>query len=96
MKSILGVLLILGGVVLGAYVGVWVCLVGGIVGLVSAVNMLIDKEGLDGMLVAFSILKIMFAGFFGYISVVVGFFSGAALLASDSPKKRNRKKKKTT
>ncbi len=71
MKKLFAALLFIIGVVVGLYVGVWVLFVGGILGFVSAVNQLIDGTGLDGMLIVWSTLKMMFASFVGYISGMI-------------------------
>lgn len=80
MKVILGVVMIALGIVFGAYVGLWLMLAGGILGLVDVVNQLIEGSGLDGMLIVISVLKIMFAGLIGYVSAIVGILPGIAIL----------------
>jgi len=71
LKTVLGVVGILVGVALGAYVGLWVCFIGGIIGLINAVVDITNGLGVDAMLIGFSIFKIMIAGLAGYISAVV-------------------------
>lgn len=71
MKRLVGGFLIALGIILGLYVGVWFCFVGGIIGLVDVVNKLIDGNGLDGALIAWSIVKIMFAGLSGYLAAII-------------------------
>jgi hypothetical protein len=80
MKTILGILLFIGGIALGIYVGLWVCFVGGILGLVEVVNGMIDGNGVDGMLIVWSILKMMFASFLGYLSAVALVLPGLHLM----------------
>lgn len=82
MNKLFGVLLIMLGVVLGLYVGVWILFVGGILDLVDVVNLLIDDSGLDGMLVVWGVLKMMFAGFVA-ICAYVGVIPGVHLLTKD-------------
>jgi hypothetical protein len=67
LKNIIGVILLIASVVLGIYVGFWLCFIGGIIGLIEVIK----SNNIDGMLVAINILKIMFAGFLGYGSALV-------------------------
>lgn len=64
-KEITGLGLIVGGIVLGVYVGIWVCLIGGIVDILNEVKSI---ETLDNMVVAWGAVKILLAGFFGGLS----------------------------
>jgi hypothetical protein len=70
MKKLLGALGIIVGIILGVYVGVWVCLVGGIIGLITSLVALFSGKILVG-LIGWSIVKIIFAGLFGWISGMV-------------------------
>ena len=76
MKTILGTLLVLGGIVLGLYVGIWVCFVGGIVDVIQQIR----AEELSPIIIAWGIAKIMLAGFFGWLSAVILVFPGWVLL----------------
>lgn len=81
MKAIIGFIMCVLGVFLGIYVGVWVCLVGGIVDIVNEVNTQIQASGpLDAMNIAIGVLKIMFAGVIGMASAFVLIIPGSALL----------------
>lgn len=69
MKKILGILIIIATIILGAYVGIWVMLVGGIIQIVNSIN------PVNGMGIAIGIIKILFceiAGLIPYIGVIVG------------------------
>lgn len=79
MKTILGVLGIIAGVILGVYVGVWLMFVGGIIGIVNFIQLMIDGNA-DGMLLAISIVKIIFSGAIGTISFYVLALPSIALL----------------
>lgn len=76
MKVISGVLLILAGIVLGCYVGIWLMFVGGIVDVIEQVR----AETLEAMAVAIGVAKILFAGFIGWLTAVVFCFPGAILI----------------
>lgn len=76
MRNVLGFALVVGGVALGVYVGLWVCFIGGIVQIVDAVKAT-PTEGLD---IAIGIAKIVFAGAAGAFSALVMIFPGAAMI----------------
>lgn len=73
MKLFFGLLLIIGGIALGLYVGFWVMFIGGIVGLVNIVK----NGAYEAMPIALNIAKIIFAigvgALCGYALVVPGF-----------------------
>ena len=75
-KKIVGGLMIIGGIVLGLYVGVWVCFIGGVVGVI----MEIKAEHLSAMGVAVGATKVMFAGLAGWLSFAVLFIPGKFML----------------
>jgi hypothetical protein len=70
-KFLLGVLMFLGAIALGLYVGLWVMFIGGIVGLVTAGTTLVSTGVVMGGLIAWSVVKIMLASFVGYVSFAV-------------------------
>lgn len=80
MKTGLGVLMIIGAIIMGLYVGIWVCFVGGIAGLVDVVNGAIKGNEISGMAVAKNLAKILFAGFAGWGSFTILFIPGKAML----------------
>ena len=80
MKTILGILGIIAGVALGLYVGVWLMFVGGILGIVNFIQLMIDGNT-DGMLLAISIVKLVFSGAVGAISFYVLALPSIALLS---------------
>lgn len=61
MKEFIGLLLIVVGVLLGAYVGGWLMFIGGIVGIIEAIR----NTTLIPMDVAVNVAKIVFSGFVG-------------------------------
>lgn len=76
MKEFIGVLLIIAGAALGLYVGLWVMFVGGILGIVESLS----GVGVDEMLLAWSIVKIVFAGFIGSLSAYLLMIPGYLML----------------
>ena len=73
MRNFLGVLMIVAGVALGFYVGLWVCFIGGIVEIVD--NFPHDVGG-----VIWGALKFFLSSIAGYVSASVLVFPGVALM----------------
>lgn len=80
MKKLIGVLLIVMGITLGLYLGIWVMFVGGIAGIIDVVANAINGQGISGMEVAINVAKIMFAGFVGYLSAILLIAPGVTLI----------------
>lgn len=76
MEKIIGVLLIIGGIVLGLYVGVWVCFVGGIVQIIEQIR----ADNLIALQVGIGIAKMVFAGVAGWLSAIMLILPGVALI----------------
>ena len=76
MKEICGVILMVVGVALAAYVGVWVCFIGGIVDVIEAIR----AETLIAMDVAVGVAKVIFAGLLGALAGMVPLVLGRAML----------------
>lgn len=72
MKKIIGILLIIIGVLLGLYLGLWQMFIGGIIAIANA----FDNGSLTGTLIAWNIVKIILAtpvgGTVFYILTVIG------------------------
>jgi hypothetical protein len=83
MKTIVGIIGMIAGIFLGLYVGFWVCLAGGIIGLCHAFVALVAGKVL-GTLIALSVVKIAGAGFLGWLSFAVLFLPSWALVVSDN------------
>jgi hypothetical protein len=79
MKVIAGLLCVLAGLVLGVYVGLWLCFIGGIVDIINAVK----ATEIVATAIAFGIVKVVFAGLFGWLAGVVPMLFGVALIQSD-------------
>jgi hypothetical protein len=76
MKTILGILFVLAGVVGGLYVGVYLMFICGIIQIIEQIR----AENLQASIVALGIVKIMFAGLVGYLSGFVLVFTGLAII----------------
>jgi len=73
VKFIIGCLMMVSGLVLGAYAGIWWAFIGGIMGVVNGVT----ASPVDAMMIAYGIAKVVFAGFIGTTSALVLVVPGA-------------------
>ncbi len=71
------------GVILGLYVGVWVLFIGGVMGLIEVVTLIVNTGSVDGELITISIIKLMFAGFAGYVSALIFIIPGVKIIFKD-------------
>lgn len=76
MKTVFGVLLMLGGIALGLWLGLWVCFVGGIVQIIEQIK----APEVQALTVAWAIVKIVFAGLVGVLSAIFPIAIGQAML----------------
>lgn len=67
MKAFLGLLLIIAGIVLGLFVGIYVMLVGGIVQFVNGVT----TDPVNAADIAWGIVRVALASFAGWLSVAL-------------------------
>jgi hypothetical protein len=74
--KVLGVLLVLAGIGIGLYFGLWWAFIGGIIQVIEQIR----AEHLDASIVAFGIAKVIFAGVIGWAAAAVCLIPGAALL----------------
>ncbi len=80
LKKLLGILLIVGGVVFGAYLGLYVCFVGGIVNIIDVINEAARHNvDIDSAKIAFGVVKIVFAGLVFWFSTFIGILPGLIL-----------------
>jgi len=78
VKLIIGILMILSGVVLGVYVALWICFIGGIVQLIEAVKI----APIDSMGVGVGILRIVCTAISGWIIFLILLIPGIATIRS--------------
>lgn len=76
MKTIIGLILILAGIALGIYLGIWVMFIGGIVGIIECVR----AEELVALDVAINVAKVVFAAFVGWLSAFLLIIPGKLML----------------
>ena len=76
LRTIFGILLIIGGIALGIYVGLYLCFVGGIVQIVNAIK----SSDVNGYAIAWGIVRIIFASVAGYICCYIPIIAGLALM----------------
>lgn len=72
-----GITLIILGVILGLYVGVWVFLIGGIVGFIDSVK----AEPINSLAIAINVAKILFSSAAGWISAFFLIIPGIVILS---------------
>ena len=73
MRNFFGMIMILAGVALGLYMGLWICMIGGIVDMVN--NFPHDVVG-----VLWGAVKFFFSGLAGYASAFLLIAPGAVML----------------
>lgn len=74
--KVIGVLLLIAGALFGAYVGVWVCFIGGIVDVITEIR----AVDMSAMGVAIGIAKVCFAGPLGVLSASIPIMLGSAMV----------------
>ena len=77
MKSILGLVLIILGIVVGLYLGVWVMFIGGIIQIAKSIQPEVIAMG-----IAWGVIKILLATLVGWLSAICLVSSGVALINS--------------
>lgn len=82
MKQLFGFILFLVGIFVGLYVGIWTCLVGGLVDIFSAIKY-DDVSVASGV---FGVVKILIAGIAGWFSAFIFIIPSFALMGSSTPK----------
>ena len=76
MKELIGVLICLGAIFLGVYLGGWILFIGGIVQVIEAIKIV----PVDAMGIAVGIFKIWVSGLVGWLSFIFLFAIGQAFL----------------
>lgn len=79
MMKFLGVLLVLVGIALGAYVGIYLCLVGGIVSVINEVK----KPVSDALPIVWGVVRVFLAGTIGWSIFYICVLPGIALIFED-------------
>ncbi|MFW6173109.1 MAG: hypothetical protein ACOC5T_05135 [Elusimicrobiota bacterium] len=77
MKKIVGVILIITGIAIGLYVGVWECFAGGVADIINVIKS--DCQASPSM-VLLPLIKITFSSFIGFISSFIGIIPGIVLM----------------
>lgn len=78
MKMILGLVLMVAGIALDLYAGLWWAFIGGIVDVIQEIR----APDLNAMNVAIGIAKVLFAGLIGWLAAAVALLPGYALVKS--------------
>jgi hypothetical protein len=80
--KLIGLVLIVAGIILGVYVGVWLCLIGGIVDIIKVIAVAVNGGEIYPLALLWGIIKILGTGFFGWLSAMVLIVPGTGLLNS--------------
>ena len=75
-RSFVGIIMIVFGIALGVYAGLWWAFIGGIIQVVEAVK----ASPVEAMDLALGIVRIVFAGAIGVLTAMVAVFPGYAML----------------
>lgn len=75
-QVVVGLVMMLAGIALGVYVGLWWALIGGIVQVIEAAK----ASPVETMQLAWGVAKIVFAGFLGIITAVVAVLPGFVMV----------------
>lgn len=76
MKVLCGIVLVLLGLAVGLYVGLWLCLAGGIIQIVNALQV----SPIDGTGIAVGVIRIICSSLAGGFAALVCLLPGMALL----------------
>lgn len=76
VRGMLAIILIIIGVFLGLYVGVWYCFIGGIVDIIEQIR----SADMSAVAVAIGITKVVFSGVLGWLSSHIFFLFGKVLI----------------
>lgn len=79
MKTVLGVLLMVAGVVVGLYVGVYLMFIGGIIQFIDGVK----ADPVNSSDIAWGALRFIGAWITGWVSFLILFIPGLAMVADD-------------
>ena len=82
MKTLLALGLIVGGIVLGVWLGVFVMFIGGIVQIINSFphQVVGGYVPVDALGIASGLARVFFSGLVGWFSAIIMIGSGAALL----------------
>jgi hypothetical protein len=78
MKTALGIICIVGGAVLGIWLGIFVCCIGGILDVIRGAT----ADPFNLSMIATGIVKFFCASFIGWASWMLCFFVGVGILLS--------------
>ncbi|OME54078.1 hypothetical protein BSK59_15975 [Paenibacillus odorifer] len=73
MKKLLGVLGILAGIVLGVYLGLWVCFVGGGIDIIQQIAYIFNGTDVSGLAILWGVVKMCIASVVGWLSFIILF-----------------------
>ena len=77
MTKISGLILIIIGILGGLFVGIWLCLIGGIVQVIGGIT---NPEGIQASAIAIGIARIVCTGLAGWLTAILAIIPGWMLL----------------
>ena len=75
-KEIVGLIMMVAGIGLGLYMGVWWALIGGIVQVIQEIK----ADDLEALNVALGVAKVIFSVFIGWVSAALLFLPGLLII----------------
>jgi len=75
-RNLIGLIMIFAGIILGLYVSIWVCFIGGIV---QVINIIKSPEAVEALAIALAIARIVLAGLGFWISALILVIPGFTL-----------------
>lgn len=82
--QLLGVLICICSIVLGLYMGLWICLVGGIMGIVDG----FAADPFNSLMIGVGVLKFISSGIVGWLSFICGCGAGLGLITVGQQQER--------
>lgn len=80
IRKIFGFTLITVGIILGLYIGLWLCFIGGIVQIINEIK---SPDAVDAVKVGIGVGRIIFAGAVGWLVAISGILPGIAVLVKE-------------
>lgn len=79
-KALLGLIMMLAGLVLGLYVGFWVCFIGGLIDIIHVIAAIANNTPWTALALGWGVLKMIIASVAGVGSALVLIIPGVALV----------------
>lgn len=77
MKFLVGVSMVIIGILLALFVGVWLCLIGGVTQIIRALT---NPEGIEALKIGIGVARIACAGIAGVLTFICFYLPGVSLM----------------